>query len=151
MVSLFGHGEQKATVAIFVSANCPMSQAYEQRMAALAREFGDAVRFVGVDANRDETPEQIAKHFTHLGLGFPIVKDAHNRLADRLGAQVTPDAFVFDPGGALRYHGRIDDSKDASGARSHDLRDALRAVIAGKAPAHSERLAIGCSIVREAK
>ncbi len=149
MVSLFGDGNQKATVAIFVASECPVSRAYEGRMAALAREFGGSARFVGIGSNSNDTTEKLAAHFAAAALGFPIVKDAHNRIADRFVAHVTPEAFVFDAGGVLRYHGRIDDSVDASAVHASDLRDAIRAVVAGKTPAASERLAMGCGIRRE--
>ena len=50
-----------------------------------------------------------------------------------LGARFTPEAFVFDRERKLRYHGRIDDNhRDPSRVTSHDLKNALDALLAGK-------------------
>jgi hypothetical protein len=58
---------------------------------------------------------------------------------------------VFDATGALRYHGRLDDLYVSFGhARpaptTHDLDEALRAVVAGKTVTHDAMPAIGCYI-----
>lgn len=151
MLSLYGSGKQKATVAVFVSTGCPVSRAYEGRLSSLAKEFGERVRFVAVDANHSESAEEIASHFKRVGLSIPVARDAGNVLADRLRAQVTPEAFLLDSSGVLRYHGRIDDSQNPSNVRSNDLREAIQAVLAGRTVANAERMAVGCCIEREKK
>ena len=40
---------------------------------------------------------------------FPLLKDLGNAVADRLGAQRTPEVFVLDQNASVRYRGRIDD------------------------------------------
>jgi peroxiredoxin len=136
-------------LVIFVSVQCPVSNAYNERMEALAQQWkarGFAV--VGVNANRTETPEAIAAHAREHGLTFPILKDNDNRLADALGASFTPETYLFDPSGTLRYHGRIDDSKDPSGISKRDLTDALESLATGKTVAVTETKAFGCTIKR---
>ena len=136
-------------VIIFVSTRCPYSNDYEMRMeelshAAAQRGFG----FVGVNANRTEPAEEVVEHSKTDNLTFTILKDVNNRLADILGASFTPESYVFDQGGVLRYHGRIDDSRNAGNVSSHDLQSALDAVAAGKSVAPSETKAFGCTIKR---
>jgi hypothetical protein len=64
---------------------------------------------------------------------------------------VTPTAVVVDAQGTVRYRGRVDNLYAALGktrqqVTSHDLRDALDAVLAGRPVAHPETEAIGCFI-----
>jgi peroxiredoxin len=103
---------------------------------------------VGVNSNRSETPEAIAAHARDHGLTFPILKDNDNRLADALGASFTPETYLFDSTRTLRYHGRIDDSKDPSAISKRDLTDALTAVSTGKTIAVTDTKAFGCTIKR---
>jgi peroxiredoxin len=146
---LASYARKNGTLMIFVSVQCPVSNAYNERMEALAQEWkarGFAV--VGINANRTESPEAVTAHAKDHGLTFPILKDNDNRLADLLGASFTPETYVFDASGTLRYHGRIDDSKDPSGISKRDLTDALESMAAGKPVAVAETKAFGCTIKR---
>jgi len=55
---------------------------------------------------------------------------------------------VLDANRILRYHGRLDGSRDPAQATTHELRDALDAVLSGK-PAPAETHAFGCAILRQ--
>ncbi len=147
--SLYQFVAQQGTLLIFVATRCPVSNDYNQRMAELARDYtarGFAV--IGVNANRNEPPEEVAQHAAEKGLGFTIVKDPDDRVADLFGASVTPEAYLFDTSWALRYHGRIDDSRNPANIITRDLRAALDAVAAGKPVPVMETKAFGCSIKR---
>lgn len=144
-----GVAGKKGTLVIFVSVQCPVSNAYNERMEALAQDWsarGFAV--VGINSNRTESSEAVAAHAREHGLTFAILKDNDNRLADALGASFTPETYLFDAGGTLRYHGRIDDSKDPSGISKRDLSEALDALAGGKSVPVAETKAFGCTIKR---
>lgn len=139
----------KAAVLIFIATRCPVSNAYNSRMEALARDYvSRGVLFVGINANRQESIAEVAEHARSQGLTFPVLKDENNVQADRLGAQFTPEAYVFDSSWTLRYHGRIDDSRDEAAVTRTDLRLALDAVLAGQPVATPETKAFGCTIKR---
>ncbi|MGH9866725.1 MAG: thioredoxin family protein [Candidatus Polarisedimenticolia bacterium] len=139
----------KGVVIIFVSTRCPVSNAYNERMARLADTYSSkGIRFVGINANKAEQPEEIADHARKHQWSFPVLKDAGNKVADLYGATVTPEAFVVDPSGVVRYHGRIDDSQDAPAVKARDLDEALDALLAGREVAKKEAKAFGCSIKR---
>jgi hypothetical protein len=64
-------------------------------------------------------------------------------------ATVTPEAAVFDRAKRLVYHGRIDDRFVSLGLErpeptTHDLADALSAMLAGKRVAPASTQAVGC-------
>ena len=71
-----------------------------------------------------------------------------NAAADRFGATVTPESYVMDSTGTVRYHGQIDDSRNAARVRVRGLRMALDAVLDGKPVGIQETKAFGCSIKR---
>lgn len=146
---LADHRGDQGTVIIWVSAKCPVTNAYTGRMAALAGKYeAKGFAFLGINSNRTERPEEIAAHASESGLGFPLLKDDRNVVADRYGASVTPEVYVLDAEGILRYHGRIDDSMKESGVTTRDLEAALEALLAGKPVPESETRAFGCTIKR---
>jgi peroxiredoxin len=141
----------KASVFLFVSGQCPVSNVYTPRMNALAAAYGaKGVQVFAVYSDRQESASDITRHAKEHGLTFPVVKDSTNVLADRLGAKMTPEAVVVDASGTVRYRGRIDDNSVATRVSVHDLDAALEAVLAGKPVAHPEVLAVGCAIRRNA-
>jgi len=142
----------KATVIIWVSTECPVSNAYNDRMVALAREYqAKGFAFVGINSNKAETAQQIAAHAKEHGFTFPVLKDENNLVADMYGASVTPEVYIVDAKGILKYHGRIDDNMKEDGVTARDLKTALDAMTAGQEIAKSESKAFGCSIKRVAK
>lgn len=149
MESVYGDRKQKVTVIMFIATRCPVSNAYNERMRAIAQEYmAKGVRFVGINSNVIEPTEEVAEHAKQNRFPFPVLKDEGNKIADRFNAQFTPEIFVVDAKGVLRYHGRIDDSQDPANITSHDLRDTLDALLAGKNPPRAETKAFGCTIKR---
>jgi len=148
-VELYNYAGKQGTLLIFIATKCPISNDYNQRMADLAREYaakGFAV--VGINPNRTEPADEVARHTTEKALGFTVLKDPDNRVADYLGASVTPETFLFDTGWVLRYHGRVDYSRNPANITTTDLRVALDAMAAGKTIESAETKAFGCTIKR---
>lgn len=147
--SLTREREDKLVVIIFMSTHCPASNGYNRRMAELHRDYAQkGVTILGVNSNAAEAAEEVLEHAGKHDIQFPVLKDPGNSVADAYGAQVTPEAFVIDRAGVLRYHGRIDDDMRGADISSHDLRLALDALLAGKAVSIAETRVFGCSIER---
>lgn len=141
----------KGTAIIFVSTQCPVSNAYNARMAQLAADYkAKGINVIGINSNSAEMPEMIKTHASENNLSFPILKDKSNKIADRFNAQSTPEVFLLDASGKLVYHGRIDNSRRGDEITSPDLRNAMDAVIANRAVPVAETKAFGCSIKRVA-
>jgi peroxiredoxin len=139
----------KGTVLIFVAVQCPVSNAYNERMEKLAQDYkARGINVVGINANSTESAADVKKHASEKGLTFPILKDDGNKIADSLGATRTPEAYFLDTGNRLIYHGRIDNSRDMSQVNSNELREALDLTLAGKPVAKTTANAFGCSIKR---
>jgi len=139
----------KATAVFFTSARCPISTRYDGRMIGLAQEYHQkGVRFIAINSNDPESMEDVNEHAKRTGYPFPVVKDPKHVVADKWGAQVTPEVFLLDQKGVLQYHGRIDDQLAERKVTSPDLKNALEAVLAGKKPEKPETKATGCDIKR---
>jgi peroxiredoxin len=140
---------KNGTVLIFVSVQCPVSNAYNERMEKLAQDYkAKGVSVIGINANSTETSADVKAHAASHNLNFIILKDNGNKIADALGAQHTPEAYLLDAKNTIVYRGRIDNSRNASAVTTSDLREAMDSVIAGKAVAKSSVPAFGCSIKR---
>ena len=140
---------KKATVLLFVSTRCPVSNAYNDRMKTLAEKYAVlGVSFVGIDSDQNEPKAEIASFTQAKGFSFPILMDPGNKISDAYSAHVTPEAYVLDSKGVLVYHGRIDNDMDTANVRTHELADALDATLAGRPVVRAQTKAFGCSIKR---
>jgi peroxiredoxin len=140
---------KNGTVVIFISVQCPVSNAYNERMEKLAADYkSKGIAVVGVNANSTEDAGAVKAHAAEKGLTFTILKDPGNKLADKLGATRTPEAYFLDSNNKLLYHGRIDNSQNPAAIESSDLRTALDAALAGKPIEKTEAKAFGCTIKR---
>ena len=137
-------------VVMFIATKCPYSNAYNDRMRDMAAAYEKkGVLFVGINSNKTEPADEVVAHARQHGFGFPLMKDPENKVADLYDARHTPEVFVVDPEGKLRYHGRIDEnSDDAAKVTSPDLKNALESLLAGQPIARAETKAFGCSIKR---
>ncbi|MEP6995622.1 MAG: redoxin domain-containing protein, partial [Acidobacteriota bacterium] len=123
---------------------CPYSNYYNDLMRDMSVEFGKkGVAFVGVNSGTLETAEEARSHAREHGHTFDIIKDPEDRVADLLDAKRTPEVFLLDATGTLRYHGRI-----ASKISAPDLKTALESVLDGKPVHPAETKAFGCAIPR---
>jgi peroxiredoxin len=140
---------KNGTVLIFISVQCPVSNAYNERMEKLAQDYkAKGVNVIGINSNVAEDAAAVKAHAAEHNLTFTILKDASNKIADKLGASVTPEAYFLDPNNKLLYHGRIDNARNVAQVETSDLRNALDAALANKAVEKTEAKAFGCTIKR---
>jgi peroxiredoxin len=138
------------TVVTFISTKCPISNDYNDRMTAVYNDYSKkGVKFLFVNANSTEPAAEILEHIKTAGFPFAVHKD--DTAADTFGAMVTPESFVIGKDGQLKYHGYIDDSRNTARVQDQGLRNALDAVMAGKAVANPNTKAFGCTIKRARK
>ncbi len=70
-VELYSHAEPNGALVIFVATRCPVSNDYNTRMAELARDYSTrGFAILGINSNRSEPPEEVARHAAEKGLGF---------------------------------------------------------------------------------
>ncbi len=144
---------EKGTLIVFTCNTCPWAKAWEERIVALGNEY--AQRGIGVVAINSNDPARVPEdsleamkvRAAERGMAFPYVADRGSVIARQFGAKVTPEAFLFDAGGTLVYHGTIDDNARApESVKQRFLKDALEATASGSEIAVAKTKALGCGI-----
>jgi peroxiredoxin len=150
----------KVLVIVFTCNHCPTAQAYEPRLIQLQQNFRDrGVQVVAISPNdplavrldelgytdvSDSLPEMKIRA-EQRKFPFPYLYDGDTQvMSAAYGALATPHVFVFDAARKLRYQGRIDDS-DVGQVRSHDTRNAIEALLAGREVPVATTRVFGCS------
>jgi peroxiredoxin len=142
----------KATVVVFTCNHCPYALAWHDRIADAARDYsGKGVRFLAVSSNdADRYPrdsyDAMKARVAKEDWPMPYLYDQTQEVARAYGAKTTPDVFVVDAEGRLRYRGAPDSDYDDPGQQAQWLREALDAVLGGEQPARAETKPVGCSI-----
>ncbi len=140
---------KNGTVLLFIAVQCPVSNAYNERMEKLAQDYqARGINVIGINSNVKEDAAAVKAHAAEHKFTFTILKDPANKIADKLGASVTPEAYFLDANNKLLYHGRIDNARNVEQLETSDLRNALDAALAGKAIEKTEAKAFGCTIKR---
>lgn len=141
-----------ATVIVFTCNHCPYALAWHDRMADAARDYADrGVIFLAINANdADRYPrdsvEAMRERVAREDWPMPYLHDATQEVARAYDAKTTPDVFVIDDSGILRYRGAPDSDYSDDAQRAEWLRDALDSVLAGDEPTRAETTPVGCSI-----
>jgi peroxiredoxin len=152
--------DAKILVVIFTCNHCPTAQAYEDRIIAMHKDYKDkGVALVAINPNDPKAVRLDELGYTDLSddfasmkirakdrnFAFPYLDDGETQSsAKAYGVVATPHVYIFDAERKLRYVGRIDDS-DIKTVQSHDARNAIEALLAGKAVAVEKTKVFGCS------
>ncbi len=154
----------KLIVAVFTCNSCPVAKAYEDRLVALQKDYkSKGVQVIAVNVNNipPDRFEQMKKRAAGKDLGnwrtskgpfnFPYLYDPTQKIARDYSATVTPHVFLLDKNRKIAYMGAVDDSQKLAKVKTHFLRDALNAVLAGKKPPETVTKQFGCTIKYEKK
>jgi peroxiredoxin len=151
--SLASFREARLLVVVFSCNHCPYVLGSEDRMIKFHNDYSPkGVAMVAINAN--ETQDHPLDSFEHMkqrakekGFKFPYVRDETQEIAMKYGALRTPHYYVFDKDRKLRYTGRMDDNPRTPGAeKTHELRDAVDALLAGRKPPVEVTNPIGCNV-----
>jgi len=143
--------ESKWKVICFLGSECPLARLYGQRLSLLSEEFSaDGVQVIGINSNPQDSTDDVKTYIAEHSVTFPILKDNDQAIARQFGATRTPEVFVLDATGQIRYQGRIDDQYEPGISRAtptrHDLRDAIEKLTKGSVLLVTRTQAVGCLI-----
>jgi peroxiredoxin len=158
--SLADFSKSKLLAVLFTCNHCPTAQAYEDRILQLYADYKDkGVALVAISPNDalavrldelgyteyGDSLEDMKKRAKDRGFEFPYLYDGETQKTSlAYGVLATPQIYVFDQARKLRYVGRIDDS-DVKTVTSHDARNAIDALLAGKPVPVEKTRVFGCS------
>ena len=140
----------KIVVLEFWSFKCPVSLAYDERVAALQSKYGSrGVVIIAAASNKDESAVEVKRNAENLRLTFPVLMDPDGAVADRMGVTRTPSVVILDQAGIVRYRGAIDNNKrpDERGRIAY-VEMMLDALLSAQPPPMTETKLFGCSIKR---
>jgi peroxiredoxin len=148
-----GLGGGGVTAVVFTCNHCPYALAWHDRIADVARDYADrGVRVLAVNPNdaerypADSLEAMRERVEADGGWPMPYLRDESQEAARAFDAKTTPDVFVFDAEGRLRYRGAPDSDHRDPSQNAVWMRDALDAVLAGRDPDTVETDPVGCSI-----
>ena len=145
------HLRGRIVVVNFWSCACPHVERTDRLIQDWSEaQWGRQVSIIRIASNASETHAALGEAATRARLPL-VLLDAGHIVADRYDVQVTPQVFVIDPAGILRYRGAVDDTSFARRVPSRFyLAEAVEALLHGKPPALSETTPYGCAVIREA-
>jgi peroxiredoxin len=139
----------KVVVVIFMRNHCPIARGYTERFVQFTRDYaGKGVAVVAINVSRlpDEDLDKMRSHAKEKQFNFPYLRDQSQKIGQAYGATVTPHLFVLDARRKIAYMGAFDDNPQAAKAEQSFVREAVDAVLAGKALETEETLQRGCFI-----
>lgn len=141
---------KNGAVVMFLSAQCPVVKGYIERINAVADDYkAKGITFIGINSNATESAEWVASDAAE-NFRFPMLIDKGNKLADKLGATVTPEAYFINAKNVLLYHGAIDNDRSGENITDTYLRTAFDQSLAGQKITNTRKNAFGCSIKKVA-
>lgn len=154
IVTLERHPERRFSVICFLGTECPLAKLYASRLNEMAKDL-PSVSFIGVFSNQQDSLEELIAFRDQHRIGFSVVRDTDNVVADQFEAERTPEVFIVDHELTIKYRGRIDDQYQPGIAKSapthHDLRVALTECLSGKPVSNRQTVPEGCLIGRVKK
>ena len=139
----------RIVVVNFWSCECPHSERTDRSTMACLVQWGADVAMLSIAANRSESIVSVAEAANARRLPRVLI-DAEHVVADLYEAVSTPQVFVVDRDGILRYRGAVDDvTFRKRQATRFFLEEAVEALLEGHLPTLTETPAYGCAIVRE--
>lgn len=156
MVSLADYKQAKGFIVVFTCNHCPYAVAYEDRIIALDKKY-KPLGYPVIAINPNDPAAQPLDSYAAMqvrakekGFTFPYLLDDGQTIYPQYGAEKTPHVFVLKKTvnkQVVSYIGAIDNNyRNAAEATEHYVADAVDALLAGKAPAVTKTVAIGCSI-----
>ena len=145
-------GGAEATVVVFTCNHCQYALAWHDRLMQVGRDYDTrGVRMMAINPNDAEryprdSLEAMRERVAAEDWPMPYLRDETQDVAHAFGAKTTPDVFVFDREGTLRYRGAPDGDYNDPGQNAVWLREALDALLEGGEPPRQETNPVGCSI-----
>ncbi|MCW6038316.1 thioredoxin family protein [Spirulina subsalsa FACHB-351] len=143
----------KGVGVVFMCNHCPFVRLYLERLKQIQAEFGQqGFTLMGINANdAAQVPEDSFEHMKQFaaqqGLNFPYLRDPSQDVALAFGATKTPEVFLVDAAGRIRYQGAIDNyAESAEKVTEAYLRENIQHLLRGEAIAPEFTEAMGCSL-----
>ncbi len=145
---------EKATVVMFLCNHCPFVKHVWEQLISLGNDYLDkGIGFVAISSNDVENypadgPDKMKELAASTNWPFAYLYDETQKVAKAYQAACTPDFSIFDADLTCVYRGQLDDSRPSNDkpVTGKDMREAIEAILAGKAVSEVQTPSIGCNI-----
>jgi peroxiredoxin len=153
-ISLDTFRDKKLLLVMFICHHCPVVKHIKSELARLGDDYASKdIGIVAISSNdpavsSEDSPEGLKRMVADWQLHYPVCYDESQAVAKSYAAACTPDIFLFDRDRRLAYRGQLDDSRPGNGkpVTGKDLRAAIDALLAGRAPNPEQKASVGCNI-----
>ncbi len=143
----------RAVGVIFMCNHCPYVRLYIERLKQIQAAFQDrGFTLIGINPNDatlypDDSFENMKAFAASHQLNFPYIRDVTQDVAHCFGAEKTPEAFLLDKSGVVRYRGQIDDNpNDEKAVQVAYLRQAIAQLLDGEPVTAASTEPVGCTV-----
>lgn len=143
----------KGFVVVFTCNTCPYAVMYEDRLIDLHNQLAPkGYPVVAIQPNDPELKEgdnfeNMQKRAADKGFPFLYLMDEGQKVYPQYGATRTPEIYLVDAAGIVRYHGAIDDNaQEPDAVTVNYVVNAVSAIDNGQQPDPADVKAIGCTI-----
>lgn len=143
----------KGFVVVFTCNTCPYAVMYEDRLIDLHNQLAPkGYPVVAIQPNDPELKEgdnfeNMQKRAADKAFPFLYLMDEGQKVYPQYGATRTPEIYLVDATGIVRYHGAIDDNaQEPDAVTVNYVVNAVNALDNGQQPDPADVKAIGCTI-----
>ncbi len=141
---------QKVNCLFFFVEDCPVSMRDFSVVRELRNKY-DTTQLSIIAVYVGDKRGKLNAIADSIGTELVYTHDLAHELVEMAGASITPEYFVFDNVGELKYRGAIDNyaygyAKHRKRVSKHYLEDAINAVLKGKRVATKSSRPYGCYI-----
>ena len=150
--SLGNLSQNKASIIIFLSPDCPICQKYTLTLRNMVQDYEQKnIKVYGVFTGQYFTKKKIKRFNKKYKLNFPVYLDPELDLAKYLSATITPEVFLADSTGEILYSGMIDNWFVRLGVKrqlitERYLSDAISAYLGDEEISVKKTKSVGCFI-----
>ena len=151
----FSYYNDRTAIVLWIQGNgCPIVRNALTDFHKISTEYSEkGFVFFMLNSNTQDNRSKIAKEASEFNFQVPVLVDNNQLIADELDITLTAEAIVLHPTTReILYRGpinnRLDYEAQMDEASETYLKDALDAILAGKAPKDKQQMAKGCKVTR---
>ncbi len=140
-------------LVVFMCNHCPYVKAQTEELRKLNDEFS-SIALVGVNPNAETHPQDSVDNMKEFveendldSAHFYYLVDGEQEVAEKYGAECTPDPFLLDWRHRLFYHGRLNDKMSPEQeVEERTLKQVIEDMLKRREPPKVQEPSQGCSI-----
>tara|TARA_B100000029_G_C17597892_1_gene964806 strand:- start:2333 stop:2881 length:549 start_codon:yes stop_codon:yes gene_type:complete len=140
-------------IVVFSCLHCPYVVGSVDRIESLAdKARKNDIGFIAINSNAGNKnyasdSEENTRDACEKGISYPFLIDRDQSVAEKWGAERTPEFYLIDNEKKLMYKGRFDDSpKNPMLSTTSEMNDAVEQFLNGSKIEIQKTESIGCSI-----